>query len=270
MTDPDIGIHPLLKRLAGFVLCASLLGSLDARIVLTSIVGSEGDEAATTEIAVNATGGPSAAGDFAASGGVSASGALNRSFSFTIDAVGLVSDSGARVTDALIDRDSVGKLGVRGGGGNGIEALEGFLIGINAVELEPGHAWQLTGIRFEFINGDESVTIVNRNDPSRRATGTSNSMVDVSALGLLVNGGSADAEVAAVFANATAVATSAFRITGFELDAVRITAGPAAPAIDTIGFIGACCIIGEVGPSAPETAPMALVWVMNMNTPDIT
>jgi hypothetical protein len=37
-----------------------------------------------------------------------------------------------------------------------------------------------------------------------------------------------------------------------------------------IGFIGACIIIGEVGPSAEATAPMVLMWVMNMKTPDIT
>ncbi|MGL5019699.1 MAG: glycosyl hydrolase family 28-related protein, partial [Luteolibacter sp.] len=218
-----------LRRLAGLLLCASVLSPLDARIVLNPIVGTEGVSAATTAIAVNASGIASAPRDFSVTGSVSASGALNRSFSFTIDAVGLASDSGARVTDALIDRDSVGKLGVRGGTGNGIETFEGFLIGLSAVNLEPGHAWQLTGIRFEFVNGDESYTIVNRNDPSRRITGTSNTMVDVSSLGLLVNGGSADAEVASVFANATAVATSAFRITGFELDAVPLTAGPAAP-----------------------------------------
>ena len=35
-------------------------------------------------------------------------------------------------------------------------------------------------------------------------------------------------------------------------------------------FIGACFIIGEVGPSARDTAPMVLIWVMNMKTPDIT
>ncbi len=217
------------RALAGLMLCVAPLEFLEARIVLTSIVGSEGISADTTTIAVNGSGTPSAAGDFEVSGSVSASGALNRNFSFTIDAVGLASDSGARVTDALIDRDSVGKLGVRGGSGNGIETFEGFLIGINAVDLEPGHAWQLTGIRFEFVNGDESYTIINRNDPSRRITGSPNTMVDVSGLGLLVNGGSADAEVASVFANTTAVATSAFRITGFELDAVPLTAGPAAP-----------------------------------------
>ena len=218
-----------LRRLSGLALCASALGPLDARIVLNPIVGTEAVSAATTAIAVNASGSASAPRDFSVTGSVSASGALNRSFSFTIDAVGLASDSGARVTDALIDRDSVGKLGVRGGTGNGIETFEGFLIGINAVGLEPGHAWQLTGIRFEFVSGDESYTIVNRNDPSRRIIGSSNTMVDVSSLGLLVNGGSADAEVASVFANTTAVAASAFRITGFELDAVPLTAGPAAP-----------------------------------------
>lgn len=196
---------------------------------MAPVVGTEGVSAATTAIAVNAAGTASAPRDFSVTGSVSASGALSRSFSFTIDAVGLASESGARVTDALIDRDSVGKLGVRGGTGNGIEAFEGFLIGLNAVALEPGHAWQLTGIRFEFVNGDESFTIVNRNDPSRRMTGASNTMVDVSGLGLLVNGGSADAEVASVFANTTAVAASAFRVTGFELDAVPLTAGPAAP-----------------------------------------
>jgi hypothetical protein len=212
----------------GLVLCATPVGSLDARIVLASIAGTEGKPAATTVIAVDASGTPSANGDFTASGSVSASAAFNRKFSFTIDAVGLTSSSGARMKDALIDRDGSGKLGVRGGT-NGIDRSEGFLIGIHAVALEPGCAWQLTGIGFEFIDGDESFTILNRNNPSRRITGTSNGMVDVSDLGLLVNGGSADAEVAAVFANATADPASSFRITGFELDAVRVTPGPDAP-----------------------------------------
>ncbi len=229
MTEiPSTSSLPILRVLAGLMLCIAPLELLDARIVLTPIAGSGGTSADTTVISVNGLGRPSANEDFAVSGSVSASGARNRKFSFTIDAVGLASNSGARMKDAVIDRDSGGKLGVFGGSSNGIEALEGFLIGINAAELEPGHAWQLTGIRFELINGDESFTIINRNDPSRRMTGTSNTMVDISRLGLLVNGGSADAEVASVFANTTAVATSAFRITGFELDAVSLTAGPAA------------------------------------------
>ena len=228
MKTRSLAILPVLRGLAGLILCVAPLDRLHARVTLTSIIGTEGISAATTRIAINASGRPSVSGDFAAGGSVSASGAFNRSFSFTINAVGLTTPSGARVTGALIDRDNSGKLGVRGGS-NGIDRLEGFLIGINGLTLEPGLAWQLTGIRFDFIGGDESFTIVNRNDPSRRMTGTSNSMVDVSGLGLLVNGGSADAEVASVFANATADPLSGFRITGFELDAVRLTPGPDAP-----------------------------------------
>ena len=34
-------------------------------------------------------------------------------------------------------------------------------------------------------------------------------------------------------------------------------------------FIGACCIIGEVGPSAPPTAPTAFVWVIKWKMPVI-
>ena len=44
----------------------------------------------------------------------------------------------------------------------------------------------------------------------------------------------------------------------------------AAPQIEMIGFIGACIIIDDVGPSAEATAPIVLIWVMNMKTPDIT
>lgn len=228
MKNSGAPILPVLRGLAGLILCIAPFASLSARVTLTPIVGTEGTSAATTRIAINASGGPSVSGDFTAGGSVSASGAFNRSFSITIDAVGLASSSGARVTGALIDHDNSGKLGVRGGS-NGIDRLEGFLIGINGLTLEPGLAWQLTGIRFEFVSGDESFTIVNRNDPTRRMTGTSNSMVDVTGLGLVVNGGSADAEVASVFANATADPASSFRITGFELDAVRVTPGPDAP-----------------------------------------
>ena len=225
MKNPGISLHSSQRRMLGLLLCATPVSSLDARIVLTSIPGREGKSAVSAVFTVDASGKPKANVDFTASGRLSASAAFNRKFAFTIDAVGLTSSSGARMKDALIDRDSSGKLGVRGGT-NGIDHSEGFLIGINAVTLEPGHAWQLTGIRFEFISGDESFTILNRNNPSRRVTGTSNGMVDVSELGLLVNGGSADAEVAAVFANATADPASSFRITGFELDAVRVTPSP--------------------------------------------
>jgi hypothetical protein len=228
MKTQDSSHFLILRKLAGLLLCTAWLGTLDARIVLTSIPGREGVSAATTAIAVDASGSPSTNGDFTASGSVSASEAFNRKFSFTIDAVGVASSSGACIKDARIDRDGSGKLGVVGGT-NGIDRTEGFLIGIDAVALEPGYAWQLTGIRFEFIGGDESFTILNRNAPSRRVAGTSNGMVNVSELGLLVKGGSADAEVAAVFANATADPTSSFRITGFELDAVRVTPGPDTP-----------------------------------------
>ena len=34
-------------------------------------------------------------------------------------------------------------------------------------------------------------------------------------------------------------------------------------------FIGACFIIGELGPSLPTTAPMVLVWVMKRKIPDM-
>jgi hypothetical protein len=54
-------------------------------------------------------------------------------------------------------------------------------------------------------------------------------MVDVSSLDLIVLGGSADVEIAAVFANAMADPASSFRITGFQLDVVQVSAGPNAP-----------------------------------------
>lgn len=228
MSRSTLSIPAVLRRIAGAMLCVAPLPSLDARIVLTPVAGREGVSAATTMIAVNGAGSPSAAGDFAVSGNVSASGARDRKVSFTLDAIALASSSGARLADSQIDRDSLGKLGVRGGRNFGINPLEGFLVGIDALGLEPGHVWQLTGIRFEFVGGEESFTVVNRNDPSRRLTGASNGMVDVSGLGLRVNGGSADAEVAAVFANPTADPAASFRITGFELDAVAPAAGPAA------------------------------------------
>ena len=219
----------MLKKLLGLLFCTASFSSLHAGIVLTPTIGSEGMSATNTAININTSGRPTVTGDFTASGSIAASGALNRTLSLTLNAVGLSSSSGARLTDALIDRDDSGKLGVRGGAGNGIDRLEGFLIGIDATALEPGHAWQLTGIRFEFIGGDESFTILNRNNPSRRLTGRSNGMVNVSDLGLLVNGGSADVEVAAVFANSIAAPASSFRITGFELDAVRVAPAPDAP-----------------------------------------
>lgn len=228
MNYRGICILPTLSRLIVFVILIGSLSPLGAQILLTSVPGNEGISVVTTEIDIDGLGNPSVTGDFLASGSISKSVAFNHGFSLTIDAVGLASNSGARVTDALIDRDGSGRLGVRGVN-NGINQFEGFLIGLDAVDLEPGYAWQITGIEFEFINGDESFTIVNRNDTTRIITGSTNGMVDVSSLDLIALGGSSDFETAAVFANTTADPTVGFRIIGFELDVVQVSAGPNAP-----------------------------------------
>ncbi|MBG87583.1 MAG: hypothetical protein CMO80_11880 [Verrucomicrobiales bacterium] len=146
----------------------------NAAIILTSTRGTEDVSATATRIRIDTKGAPSATEDFKTSGSIENSVARNTSVAFTIDAISVADPkSGSKHRDGKIDRDSSGKLGVRGGS-NGINEREGFLLGLDAANLNPRVGWQLTGIRFAYIGDGESYIIVNRNDPTRRLAGDTN------------------------------------------------------------------------------------------------
>lgn len=194
----------------------------ESSIILTSTIGTEGRSSKTTTVRSEADGSASVAGDFTASGTITHPEIKGTKFSLSIDAISQADTvTGSKRTDGIIDRDNSGKLGVRGGS-NGINEREGFLIGLDATGLDPMVGWQLTGIQFAYVGDGESYLIVNRNDPKMRIAGDTDGMIDVSPLGLFVRGGSADRELASVFAGDDADAKSS----GFRIVAFRFAAGP--------------------------------------------
>jgi len=204
-------------------------------IVLQSAVGTEGISAKTTRFGIDETGTVSSGEDYAVTGSISHPRVRGTGFKFTIDAISAVNLRagaawGAKRANGKIDRDNSGKLGVRGGN-NGINAGEGFTIGLDATGLGAELGWQLTGIRFAYVGDGESYAIVNRADTAKRVIGDSDGMIDVSALGLFARGGSVSSELATVFARDTATAgSSGFRIVAFRL---RATAEPVLAPVTT-------------------------------------
>lgn len=198
-------------------------------ILLASLgSGTEAVSTDTTTISIDGSGNASAPGgtfaDYAATGSVTPTLAFSTSFDITIDAVASVNTTvgvnyGSKTTDGLIDRDSSGRLGVREGAGNGIELGEGYLVGLDASGLDSSLAWQVTGIRFEFVGGGEQWTVVNRSDTSKSLSGTNSALVDVTSLGLLVQGGTSQSELFSAFMSDVGTGSN-FRITQFELEVV--------------------------------------------------
>ena len=194
---------------------------VDASIVLKSTAGTENVSMATTMVRIDTRGQASLSADFTGSGSITNATAHGTEFKLTLDAISAADPgSGRKLTDGRIDRDNSGKLGVRGGS-NGINEREGLLIGLDAADLDSRAGWQLTGIRFAYVGDGESYVIVSRGEPTRRLTGDTDGMVDVSSLGLFVRGGTIQRELASVFAGDDAEAkSSGFRIVAFRMDAV--------------------------------------------------
>ncbi len=81
------------------------------------------------------------------------------SFGFQIHAQRITPNG---LEDAGIDRSNDGLLGIRGGGGNGIDVNEGFVFGLDLRKVDPSVSIQLTKIGLLFFDASESCTIVNR------------------------------------------------------------------------------------------------------------
>ncbi len=217
---------------AGFILALSAIPA-HAAITLDSILATDGASAITTTININGSGIATASPEYSSTGTVSL--ALNTSFTFTVDAVAAVNTTvgvnyGAKVTNGTIDRANAGDFGVQdtdgaGPNGAGIDLNEGFLIGIDASTLSPTLAWKLTGILVtSFQPPTEAITIINRSNTSSNMvvnSGIVNSgTIDVSSLGIIVQGGTSNLDAASVFMSAPISGAANFRIAGFQLDAI--------------------------------------------------
>jgi Heparinase II/III-like protein len=141
---------------------------------------------------------------------------------------------GALLTPAGIDRASDGKIGVRGGGGGGIDANEGFTLGFDASFLPSTVQLQIVKIRVDAVSGARMGEIVNRKDTSKKISfgGSSSTAtiklpsgaadLDVESLGLVVKGGTTDYDIASLF-NTGTVASGGFRMIKFVLKLVDIS-----------------------------------------------
>jgi hypothetical protein len=96
------------------------------------------------------------------------------------------------------------------------------------IALSPELAWKLTGIQLSLVNTpNEIFTIVNRSKTSLSLTGTLPSsaatMVDVSSLNIIVQGGISNLDAASVFMSSGTADGQNFRVSGFQLEAIPET-----------------------------------------------
>jgi hypothetical protein len=162
-------------------------------------------------------------------GKITASKALGKTIKFRIDAK-RITDKG--IEEAGIDRSNNGQLGIRGGQNNGIEKNEGFLLGLDLSEMDSSTTFKLTKIGFALLDTKESCVIINRKSQNKMLVYKGSDtdlvqdvkitsdrqvkMVDVSSLGITLNGGLNHQDFLSLFN--TGESDSTFRITGFELE----------------------------------------------------
>lgn len=232
-----------LKNPAFATILALALTSLSSQAAIALLVDNLGPNGSgsngstnTATIAIDGSGvGTTSTAGFSASGTVLPTLAFGTSLTVTFDAVGVVNttagvDFGAKSTNGTISRATAGAYGVIGGvfpvgeANNGIQLLEGIIVGINATALDSSLAWQLSRIQFVFADASEVFTIVNRSDTSKSLTTTSPSStatwINVSSLDINVQGGSNLADAASLFMSSAPGNANNFRISGFEFEAI--------------------------------------------------
>ncbi|NGM61047.1 DUF4962 domain-containing protein [Sphingobacterium sp. SGG-5] len=146
------------------------------------------------------------------------------SFGFKIHAQRITPNG---LEDAGIDRSNDGLLGIRGGGGNGIDVNEGFVLGLDLRKVDPSMSVELTKIGLLFFDASESCTIVNRQNGKMTVLKGSDRkklqeveitdkhkrrLRDISELGIVLKGGENHTEFLSLF-NTT---EGSWRIAGFE------------------------------------------------------
>lgn len=150
---------------------------------------------------------------------------FGKTFDFKIHAKRITE---AKMVDVGIDRTNDGQLGIRGGGGNGIDPNEGYLLSLDLTGLDPSVTVELTKIAFGFLDAKEACTIVHRRPGGKMMTYFGNDkkstqmvnitsnhkrrFVDVSGLGVSLKGGENHTEFLSLF-NTT---EGSWRISGFE------------------------------------------------------
>jgi hypothetical protein len=146
---------------------------------------------------------------------------LNTEFKFVWSAMGATNtnagaDYGAILTPSGIDRDSGGNLGVRTGASTGIEPNEGFNVGFDLKGMPNTTSLQLIKVGLDFFGGTESGEIVNRKDTTKKlafgASDLNNGFVDVESLGIILNGGETNLDMASIFSTSS---SGAYRINKF-------------------------------------------------------
>lgn len=145
---------------------------------------------------------------------------------------------------------NAGDLGVRGGVSSGIDVNEGYLVGLDLSNLAPDSAFQITKVAFATMSNlnSEQVTFVNRNDTSKTLVVDSNPTnpnVDVSALDLIVQGGTSDSELLSVFNSSSTV--QGWRVISFEITAFTADLLPPTSANLAISSDGANVTIVATG-----------------------
>ncbi len=239
----------MLNRSSTPLLTSLLLGTIVAaqgEITLDSLpTGTEGGNhiTDTTPLVINESGDVmdpkdgSMYQDFEISGQAGGSqDIVDRKFSFILSGISKVDDQegkklGKLLKEGTLDRDSKGNLGIREGASGGIEALEGFMIGLDAKGLDESLAIHLTGLTLRFIGGDETGKVVKREDPNQSVTfGSPQSeadytarngspFVDLSSLDLQVRGGESNPALASLFAD-NYTDGGEFRIESFQIKIV--------------------------------------------------
>jgi hypothetical protein len=158
--------------------------------------------------------------------------ARNKTFSIRMSAGSVIDQTtgpslGAITTTAGIQRANDGGIGVTTtGGSSGIDNGEGLNFGLDLSSLPAKLAVEISAVYFSTFGTIESCKVVNRQDTSKNTTvigfETNSGRSDISSLGILIPGGTADLDAVSFF---SPDASSNFRITGIEIKIIDTTLG---------------------------------------------
>ena len=237
-------LHRILERGRQRLSLAAILAVLlpvqlvSGSVTLTPInSGTEGVVQFTSTLLIDGSGNviDASGKEFLVAGSFAEPASFNSYVNLTVNGAALVETTagtsyGAIAKRGEIDKDSLGRIGIRDSVSNGIGALEGVNFGIDAKHLDPALRIRITSLIVMFVEKDETGEIVNRNDTSQSITfdrvdannGTDievdrEATIDVTSLDLYVNGGLADVDLATIFYTNTAN-DGTWRFIGLELD----------------------------------------------------
>ena len=171
-------------------------------------------------------------GNTTTTGNVSAADARDKTINVRLSAGSVINqtagvDFGA-IDTALntggISRNSDGSIGITtDGNASGVDFGEGFNFGLDLTNLPSKYSVEISGVSFSAFAAPESCTIVNRQNTSRTVTfnGTSSGIItrNISALGILIPGGTSDFDAVSIFNSSSPDAP--WRITGIEFRIVE-------------------------------------------------